>query len=91
MRNKYNIGELVQVTIDDNIGKRLGFIIDKDIYYKNYYIHLICGIKKWFEEEKIKRVMRTEEKQNSKISNKTLHNYRRIQNDMPKCKSTGTN
>ena len=42
MRNRYNYGELVKV---DGVGKqfgkvknKLGFIIEKDIYYQEYYI-----------------------------------------------------
>lgn len=61
MRNKYNIGELVQVNgigkIYKKIINRLGFIVEKDFYYNDYYIELTSGKKDWFKERDIKRVL----------------------------------
>ena len=61
MRNRYNYGELVKV---DGVGKqfgkvknKLGFIIEKDIYYQEYYIEIIFGEKDWFSEESIERIL----------------------------------
>ena len=61
MRNKYNCGELVQVS---GIGKQfgevenqLGFIIRKDDFFDDYYIDLIFGEKDWFSEDSIKRIL----------------------------------
>lgn len=63
MRSKYNNGELVLVNgigkIYKNKIKKLGFIIEKDPYYKDYYIELITGKKDWFEERNIERVLGT--------------------------------
>ena len=62
MRNRYNYGELVKV---DGVGKqfgkvknKLGFIIEKDIYYQEYYIEIIFGENDWFSEESIERIFK---------------------------------
>ncbi|MCI9038457.1 MAG: hypothetical protein HFJ29_01020 [Clostridia bacterium] len=67
MRNKYNYDELVKV---NGIGKicgkvkgKLGFIIEKDYYYDEYYIDLIFDKKDWFKENDIQRVF--EDKKNN--------------------------
>lgn len=60
MRNKYNYDELVKVNgigkICGKVKEKLGFIIEKDYYYTEYYIDLFFGKKDWFKEEEIKRV-----------------------------------
>lgn len=59
MKNKFKYGELVKVS---GIGKmngkvkKLGFIIEKDSDYNEYFIDLIFGNKDWFEESDITRV-----------------------------------
>lgn len=59
MRNKYNYDELVKVNgigkICGKVKEKLGFIIEKDYYYTEYYIDLFFGKKDWFKEEEIKR------------------------------------
>lgn len=61
MRNKYNYGELVKVSgIGKILGKvenKLGFILEKDTFYNDYYIDLIFGKKDWFKEKDIHRIM----------------------------------
>ena len=61
MRNKYNCGELVKVTgIGRKIGNVenvLGFIIEKDEFFNDYYIDLIFGEQDWFSENSIERVL----------------------------------
>lgn len=61
MRNKYNYGELVKVNgigkIHGKITNELGFIIEKDTYYNDYYVDLIFGEKDWFKEKLIERVL----------------------------------
>ena len=61
MRNKYNCGELVKVNgIGKQLGKvenQLGFIIEKDDFFNDYYIDLIFGEKDWFSEDFIERVL----------------------------------
>lgn len=61
MRNKFNNGELVLVNGKGKIFKdevnKLGFILDKDFYYNDYYIELIFGKKDWFKEKNITRVL----------------------------------
>lgn len=63
MRNKYNNGELILVDgkgkIYNTKFKGLGFIIEKDFYYDDYYIEMISGKKDWFKEKNIKRVLGT--------------------------------
>ena len=61
MRNKYNCGELVKV---NGIGKKfgkvengLGFILEKDEFFNDYYIDLIFGEKDWFSEDSIERIL----------------------------------
>ena len=61
MRNKYNCGELVKV---NGIGKQfgkvengLGFILEKDEFFNDYYIDLIFGEKDWFSEDSIERIL----------------------------------
>lgn len=59
MRNKYNYDELVKVNgigkICGKVKEKLGFIIEKDYYYTEYYVDLFFGKKDWFKEEEIKR------------------------------------
>lgn len=61
MRNKFNYNELVVVNgvgkLYGNIKNKLGFIIEKDPFYQDYYIDLIFGNKDWFQEKDIKRVL----------------------------------
>lgn len=61
MRNKYNYGELVIVNGVGKIGRevknKLGFIIEKDYYYNEYYIDLIFEKKDWFKEKSIERIL----------------------------------
>lgn len=38
------------------VKNKLGFIIEKDSYYDDYYVDLIFAKKDWFEEKDIKRV-----------------------------------
>ena len=61
MRNKFNYGELVKVNgigeIYVKVKNKLGFIIEKDSYYADYYIDLIFGKKDWFKEKSIERIL----------------------------------
>ena len=61
MRNKYNYNELVRVNGEGKqFGKvegQLGFIIEKDLFYNDYYIELIFGEKDWFNESAIERIL----------------------------------
>lgn len=61
MRNKYNYNELVIVNgkgkLYGRVKNKLGFIIEKDPFYQDYYIDLIFGNKDWFQEKEIKRVL----------------------------------
>ncbi len=66
MRNKYNYDELVKVNgigkICGKVKEKLGFIIEKDYYYDEYYVDLFFEKKDWFKEEAIQRVF--DEKKN---------------------------
>lgn len=66
MRNKYNYGELVKVSgIGKEFGEvnnKLGFVIQKDDYYDDYYIEIIFGNKDWFNEDSLERIL--EERKN---------------------------
>lgn len=66
MRNKYNYDELVKVNgigkICGKVKEKLGFIIEKDYYYDEYYVDLFFEKKDWFKEENIQRVF--DEKKN---------------------------
>lgn len=61
MRSKYNNGELVKVNgfgkIYGKVKNKLGFILEKDAYFADYYISLIFGKKDWFPENAIERVL----------------------------------
>lgn len=60
MRNKFNYGELVKVTgigkIYGKVKEKLGFVIEKDKYFNDYYIDLIFSNKDWFNETEISKV-----------------------------------
>ena len=60
MRNKYNYGELVKVSgngkIYGKVKNKLGLIIEKDTFYKDYYIDLFSNKKDWFNENEITKV-----------------------------------
>lgn len=66
MKNKFKRNELVIVNglgkIFGKVKNKLGFIEDKDEYYKDYYVELISDNKDWFEENEIKRVWEKEVK-----------------------------
>ena len=66
MRNKFNYGELVKVSgIGKEFGEvnnKLGFVIQKDDYYDDYYIEIIFGNKDWFNENSLERIL--EERKN---------------------------
>lgn len=61
MRNKYNYNELVVVSgigkLYGKIKNKLGFIIEKDPFFQDYYIDLVFGKTDWFQEKDIKRVL----------------------------------
>lgn len=61
MRNKYNYGELVKINgigkIYGKVKNKLGFIIEKDTYYNDYYIDLLFDRKDWFKEKAIERIL----------------------------------
>ena len=63
MRNKYNYNELVVVSgigkLYGKIKNKLGFIIEKDPFFQDYYIDLVFGKRDWFQEKDIKRVLGT--------------------------------
>ena len=60
MRNKFNYNELVMISgngkLHGNVKKEFGFIIEKDMIYKDYYVELFNKKKDWFSEKNIKRV-----------------------------------
>ena len=57
MKNRFKINELVKVSgfgkIYGNVKEKLGFIVERDEYFKDYYIDLIFGKSDWFEESSI--------------------------------------
>lgn len=61
MRNKYNYKELVMVNGEGKqfgkVENGLGFIIEKDSFYDDYYIELVFGGKDWFNESAIERIL----------------------------------
>lgn len=61
MRNKYNYDELVKVNGKGKkygiVENKLGFILEKDYFYGDYYIDLVFGKKDWFNEKCIERVL----------------------------------
>lgn len=61
MRSKYNYDELVKVSgigrLFGKVKNKLGFIIEKDTYYNDYYVQLIFGQKDWFDEKDLKRIL----------------------------------
>ena len=60
MKNKFKFDELVKVNgmgkQFGNVKNELGFVIERDIYYKDYNIQIVFGNEDWFEEESIKKV-----------------------------------
>lgn len=60
MKNKFSYGELVKVTgigkIYGKVKEKLGFVIEKDKYFNDYYIDLIFSNKDWFNETEISKV-----------------------------------
>lgn len=70
MRNKFNYGELVKINGEGReLGKvenKLGFIIEKDDFYNDYYIDLIFGEKDWFNEDTIERILGEKRNKTSK-------------------------
>ena len=61
MRNRYNYNELVRINGKGKqfgrVENQLGFIIEKDQFYDDYYVDLIFGEKDWFSEEAIERIL----------------------------------
>lgn len=61
MRSKYNYDELVKVSgigrLFGKVKNKLGFIIEKDTYYNDYYVQLIFGEKDWFDEKDLKKIL----------------------------------
>ena len=61
MRNRYNYNELVRVNGEGKqfgkVENALGFIIEKDQFFDDYYIELIFGKKDWFHESSIERIL----------------------------------
>ena len=60
MFNKFKINEIV---ICNGIGKgtekkfhRIGIVIEKDYYYKDYCIRFEDGTEEWFDEEDLNKV-----------------------------------
>lgn len=70
MRNKYNYNELVVVSgigkLYGKIKNKLGFIIEKDPFFQDYYIDLVFGKRDWFQEKDIKRVLGTKKNKAAK-------------------------
>jgi len=70
MRNKFNYGELVKINGEGReLGKvenKLGFIVEKDEFYNDYYIDLIFGGKDWFNEDSIERILGEKRNKTSK-------------------------
>jgi len=82
MRNKYNYGELVMVCgVGKEFGKvnnRLGFIINRDEFFEDYYIELIFGEKDWFKEDSIQRILGEKRNKSEKYQVRlctTMHGY----------------
>lgn len=70
MRNKFKYGELVKINgigkIYGKVKNELGFVIDKDEYYLDYYVDIFFGNKDWFDEKYLERVLEKEGKENKK-------------------------
>ena len=83
MRNKYNYGELVLVNGKGKLyGKKyknLGFIIEKDFYYDDYYVEFIFDKKDWFTEKYQVRLCTTIDGYN--LINKRLKDNEPIHNN----------
>lgn len=66
MRNKFNYGELVKINGEGKqlgrVENQLGFIVEKDEFYNDYYIELLFGENDWFDEEALERIF--DEKRN---------------------------
>lgn len=64
MQNKYKQGELVKINgkgkIFGKVKEKLGFIIDKDEYFGDYYVKLVFGSEDWYRESDITRVFEKE-------------------------------
>lgn len=60
MKNKFKLNELVKVNgygkIFGKVNNELGFVIEKDEYYLDYYIDIIFGKEDWFDEKALKKV-----------------------------------
>ncbi len=89
MRNKYKYNELVKVNgigkIYGKVKNELGFIIEKDNYFNDYYIDLIFGKKDWFAEESIERVLENKSNKVDKYQVSlctTMQGYELIQNNL---------
>ena len=70
MRNKFNYNELVMISgngkLHGNVKKEFGFIIEKDMIYKDYYVELFNKKKDWFSEKNIKRVFENKKNKTEK-------------------------
>lgn len=67
MRNKFKNGELVKVNgigkIFGKVKNKLGFVIDKDEYYKDYYVDLVSANKDWFDEKYLEKIFEKDRKE----------------------------
>ena len=70
MKNKFNRGDFVKVTgigkIYGKVNEKLGFVIERDEYFKDYYIDLNNGKKDWFESKDITKVFDIPKRKNDK-------------------------
>ena len=77
MRNKFKYGELVKINgigkIYGKVKNELGFVIDKDEYYLDYYIDIFFGNKDWFDEKYLEKVL---EKEGKEIKNDSKENFK---------------
>ena len=60
MRNKFKYGELVKVNgegkVHGVVKEKLGKVLLRDEYYKDYYIKLLKKYNDWFEETALSKV-----------------------------------
>ena len=77
MRNKFKYGELVKINgigkIYGKVKNELGFVIDKDEYYLDYYVDMFFGNKDWFDEQYLEKVLKKEGKE---IKNDSEKNFK---------------
>lgn len=77
MRNKFKYGELVKVNgigkIYGKVKNELGFVIDKDEYYLDYYVDMFLGNKDWFDEQYLEKVLKKDGKE---IKNDSEKNFK---------------